>query len=228
MKKKRLLPLLTLLVAIVAAISSFADGIFLGSNKPISALPSGDSSLTIHFIDVGQADSALLISDGQAMLIDGGNVADSSLVAAYLKEQNISHLDYMVATHAHEDHVGGLSGALNVATVGTVYSPVLEYNSKAFRDFVKYVEVQNKALTLPTLGEQFTLGSATVEILAPQKNYSDTNNTSIVLKVTHGTNTFLSTGDAERESENEMMDAVFNQDSTLLKLGHHGSNNSTS
>ena len=107
MKKKRLLPLLTLLVAIVAAISSFADGIFLGSDKPISALPSGDSSLTIHFIDVGQADSALLISDGQAMLIDGGNVADSSLVSAYLQEQNISHLDSMVATHALEDHVGG-------------------------------------------------------------------------------------------------------------------------
>ena len=90
------------------------------------------------------------------------------------------------------------------------------------------MEVHDKSLTLRTQGKQCTLGSAPGESLGPQKNYSDSNNTAIVLKVTHGTNTVLFTGDAERESESDMMDAGDNLDSTLWKVGHHGSNSSTS
>ena len=85
--------------------------------------------LTVHFIDVGQADSALLQCGGQTMLIDGGNVADSSLVVSYLESQGVEYLDYVVCTHAHEDHVGGLSGPLNTCTVGTVFSPVTDRKS---------------------------------------------------------------------------------------------------
>lgn len=190
-----------------------------------SAAPSA-SGLTVHFIDVGQADAALALCDGKAMLIDGGNADDSNLIYAYLQRLSISHLDYMVATHAHEDHVGGLSGALNYATVGQVFCPVTAYSSKAFQNFVKNVEKQGKALTVPSVGQCFSLGSATCRILAVNTD-TDTNNTSIVLKITYGSTTFLFTGDGEREVEQAMLDRGEDLSATVLKVGHHGSSTST-
>ncbi len=195
------------------------------------AAPASDPNapLTVHFIDVGQADCTLLLCDGMAMLIDGGNVADSSLVVSYLKRQQLSHLDYLVCTHSHEDHVGGLSGVLNACTVGTVFSPVEQYESKAFQDFMKYVAQQGKSLVTPAPDESFYLGNALVEVLAPRRaDYSAVNNSSIVLKVTHGDVSFLFTGDAERESEADMIDSGCDLSATVLKVGHHGSDSSTS
>ena len=148
--------------------------------RNITPVPEG-SGLQVHFIDVGQADSALVICDGHYMLIDGGNAEDSDLVYAYLERHGAEHLDYMVASHAHEDHIGGLSGALNYASVDTALCPVTEYSSKVFQNMVSYLAKQGKELTVPEPGDQFSLGTAQVEILGPVKEYSDTNNTSIVL-----------------------------------------------
>lgn len=186
-----------------------------------------NSTFEVHFIDVGQADAALVLCDGKAMLIDGGNSEDSSLVYSYLKQRNISHLDYIVATHGHEDHVGGLSGALNYATVGTAYSPVTSYDSKAFSSFVKYLEKHNTGITIPSTNDSFKLGSASVKILAPLKDYDDANNTSVVLRIVYGDTSFLFTGDAERESEQDILNAGYDLQSTVLKVGHHGSDSST-
>lgn len=191
-----------------------------------AAAPSA-TGLTVHFIDVGQADAALVLCDGKAMLIDGGNADDSNLIYAYLQKLSISHLDYIVATHAHEDHVGGLSGALNYATVGQVFCPVTSYSSKTFQNFVKNVEKQGKTLTVPSVGQSFSLGSAACRVLAVNTD-SDTNNTSIVLKITYGSTTFLFTADGEREVEQAMLDRGESLSATVLKVGHHGSSTSTS
>ncbi len=163
--------------------------------------PAAGGSLEVHFIDVGQADAALVICDGHYMLIDGGNAEDSGLVYAYLKEHGAEHLDYMVATHAHEDHVGGLSGALNYASVDAALCPVRSYDSKGFQNMVKYLEKQGKSIAVPRPGDSFDLGSARVEILGPVQEYDDANNTSIVLRIDCGETSFLFTGDMETGAE---------------------------
>lgn len=187
-----------------------------------------NSTFEVHYIDVGQADAALVLCDGQAMLIDGGNAADSNLIYAYLKKLSLDHLKYIVCTHAHEDHVGGLSGALNYATVDVAFSPVTSYDSKAFGNFVTYLEKQNVSITVPKAGNSFSLGSSTVSVLGPIKSSTDPNNTSIVLRVVYGETSFLFTGDAERDEEQDIINAGYMLDSTVLKVGHHGSETSTS
>lgn len=115
-----------------------------------------NSTFEIHFIDVGQADAALVLCDGKAMLIDGGNAEDSSLLYTYLKNHNISHLDYVIGTHAHEDHIGGLAGALNYASVGTAYCPATSYDTKAFGNFVKALDKHGVSITVPSTGDSFS------------------------------------------------------------------------
>lgn len=193
-----------------------------------SAPPAEGGSLAVHFIDVGQADAALVICDGHYMLIDGGNAEDSDLVYSYLERNGARQLDYMVASHAHEDHIGGLSGALNYAAVDTAFCPVTEYDSKVFQNMVKYLEEQGRSLTVPEPGDKFYLGSAQVEILGPVQEYDDTNDTSIVLRIDYGETSFLFTGDMETGAEKDLLDSGANVGATVLKAGHHGSDTSTS
>ena len=192
-----------------------------------SAPPPEGSDFAVHFIDVGQADAALVVCDGHYMLIDGGNAEDSDLIYAYLEAHGAKQLDYMVATHAHEDHIGGLSGALNYAQVDTALCPVTQWDTQVFQNMVKYLEAQGGQLTVPEPGNTFSLGSASVEVLGPVEEYSETNNTSIVLRVDYGATSFLFTGDMEAKAERDLVDAGANLSATVLKAGHHGSDTST-
>lgn len=185
------------------------------------------SVFQIHYIDVGQADAALVVCDDHAMLIDGGNREDSSLIYSYLEQHGITHLDYIVCTHAHEDHAGGLAGALNYASVDVAYAPVTSYDSKAFSNFVKYLEKQGVEITVPSHGDTFSLGAAVVQILGPISPSDEPNNTSIVLRISFGRTSFLFCGDAERDEENEILDWGYDVKCDVLKVGHHGSNTST-
>lgn len=194
------------------------------TEAPTQAAASG---FKVYFLDVGQADAALVICDGKTMLIDGGNSADSNLIYSVLKRRGVTHLDYIIASHAHEDHVGGLSGALQYATVDTVYCPVTSYNSNAFRNFSNAVQKQGKQITVPASGTTFYLGSAKCSILAVNTGY-DANNTSIVLRIVYGSTSFLFTGDAEREVEQILLNRGVTLKSTVLKVGHHGSYTSSS
>ena len=194
--------------------------------ESLTPLPEG-STFSVHYIDVGQADAALVLCDNEAMLIDGGNAADSSLIYSYLQKLSLTHLTYIVCTHPHEDHVGGLAGALNFATVDHALAPVTSYDSRPYESFVKYLDEQGVSITVPSAGEVFELGSAMVEVLGPVKTSTDPNNLSIVLRIVYGNTSFLFTGDAEREEEQDILDAGYILQSTVLKVGHHGSANST-
>ena len=186
-------------------------------------------ALKVHFIDVGQADAALLISGDSAMLIDGGNVGDSSRIYSYLDRLGISHLDYIVGTHAHEDHMGGLSGALQKASVGVIYAPRTENDAKFYQSFKSKVASAGKSITHPNSGTSFNLGSCSVELYCPTyENEDDLNNTSIITKVVCGDASFLFTGDAEYSEEYDIISQGYDLSATVLKAGHHGSDTSSS
>ncbi len=185
------------------------------------------STFSIHFIDVGQADAALVECDGHYMLIDGGNKEDSDLIYSVLKKAAVPKMDIIVGTHAHEDHIGGLPGALNYTTADLVLCPVTSYNSKAFKNFKKYADKNGGGLVVPKAGDTYSLGSSDVKIIGV--NEADgTNNSSIVLKITYGQTSFLFTGDAEREAEQAILNRDEDISANVLKVGHHGSDTSTS
>ena len=138
-----------LILAMLLALSTTACG---GEGQSAPAAAPTEGALEVHYIDVGQADSALILCGGESMLIDGGNVADSSLVVSYLADQGVDSLDYVVCTHAHEDHVGGLSGPLSQYPAEHVFAPVTEYDTKAFENFLKYTRQQGLEVTSPSPG----------------------------------------------------------------------------
>ena len=227
-KQKAMAPYSWLIALVLIALYGLYLLVSGGIGGGSSSAPTDGEELRVLFIDVGQADAALVTCGRESLLIDGGNVADSSTVYTILEKNGVTHLDYIVCTHAHEDHVGGLSGALEACTAGTVYCPVTDYDSKAFRNFSDRVAEQNCELTVPKAGETFALGAAEVEILACDPEAEDTNNTSIVLRVSYGETSFLFMADAETPVERELLDAGTDLSATVLKVGHHGSGTSTS
>lgn len=185
-------------------------------------------TLTVTWLDVGQGDAAVIQCGGQSMLIDGGKPEKSSYIYAWLQQHGLSYLDVIVATHVDADHIGGLSGALNYASAGTAYCPETTGTTETFQSFVKYLAQRGKQITVPTAGETFALGGAQIQILGPLHRAEDSNDNSIVLKVSFGATSFLFTGDAERAEEQDLLNAGVNLQSTVLKVGHHGSDTSTS
>ena len=196
--------------------------------NPSSAAATVDAPLEVHFIDVGQALSVLVECDGQFMLYDGGNVDDGSLVVSYLQKQGVEQLQYVFCSHAHEDHVGGLAAVMAKFPAGHAYSPVTEGSTKCFNDFVKYTQQQGLQLEVPSVGTVWPLGSATVTLLGPVTQYSETNNTSLVLRIDYGVTSFLLTGDMENTAETDLVNSGANLKADVLQVGHHGSSTSTS
>lgn len=196
-------------------------------NPASSGVQTADS-FRMHFLDVGQALSVLVECDGQYMLYDGGNVDDGSMVVSYLQKQGVEELQYVFCSHAHEDHVGGLAAALAFFPANHVYSPVTEASTKCFQDFVKYTQQQGLQVEVPTVGTVWQLGGATVTMLGPVAQYSETNDTSIVLRVDYGATSFLLTGDMESDAERDLVNSGANLKADVLQVGHHGSSTSTS
>ncbi|EJR15637.1 S-layer homology domain-containing protein [Bacillus paranthracis] len=195
------------------------------------ALPKPKGELEVHYIDVGQGDATFIKSpSGETILIDGGNNGKGKVVANYLKGLGFQTIDYMIATHPDADHVGGLDEVLYAMNVKNVYAPKVSHTTQTFQDFL--TAVANKGLTIKEAKSGVTLpiNGLNSQFLAPVKEYgNDLNEWSAVLKVTHGSKSFLFTGDAESKSEKDMV-ATYGSGlkSDVLKPGHHGSKTSSS
>lgn len=184
--------------------------------------------LKVHFINVGQADSILVQQGNSSMLVDAGNNADTQAIKNYLDNQGITQLDVVVGTHAHEDHIGSMDYIINLFKVCKVYFPRQTATTKTFQDLVTAVKSKGLKFTAPVVGEGFKIGEATATILAPNgSRYDDANDYSKVIKLSYGSTSFLLTGDAEADSESQMLSKGLDLSATVLKIGHHGSRSST-
>lgn len=198
-------------------------------NSQASNTDSNINNIKIYFIDVGQADSILIEQNGHFMLIDGGNNNDGGLVVEYLKSKGVTKLDYVIGTHPHEDHIGGLDDVISNFDEENIFFPKVTSTTKTFEDFAKAVKSKNKQLYAPNSGEEFVFANSTFKVMAPNsEEYDEANNYSIVIKLTYKNKSFLFMGDAETLSENEILTKNYDLKSDVIKIGHHGSSTSTS
>ena len=188
--------------------------------------------LTVHYIDVGQADAILLACGGEYMLIDAGEKDSKDTVTHYISDLGIQTLDLVVATHAHSDHIGDMADVLKAIPAEVVWYPDYRHGTKAETNFLTAADQCGAELYQPDLGQTYDLGGATVTVLGPVAEYDDPNDMSIVVMVQYGENRFLFTGDMENVdgAENDLLaywgDEALKAD--VLKVGHHGAATSTS
>jgi competence protein ComEC len=197
-------------------------------NEPTDAdkpIPSGQ--MEVHFINVGQGDSILVkLHNGQTMLIDAG--PDDSVVS-YLNQQGIKKINYLVATHPHADHIGGMAAVIQTFDIEKVYMPRVTHTTQTYENVLLAIKAKGLKITPARAGTAvFTQDGLNVNIVAPcGSSYDNLNNYSAVIKIQYGNTSFLLTGDAESESEQQMLSNGVNLKSDVLKVGHHGSNSST-
>ena len=181
--------------------------------------------LLIDFIDVGQADSILIRNQDKTMLIDAGTNEAGETVVTYLQNLGINKIDYLIGTHPHEDHIGGLDDVINHFNIGQIYMPKIETTTKTFEDVLDAIENKNLTVTSPNKGDKIEIGQAVGTFMTePILDKDNLNLSSLVVRLEFGNNSFLFMGDAEKENEE-----TINWNKTdVLKVGHHGSNTSTS
>ena len=188
------------------------------------------STLLFTMIDVGQGDSFLLQCGGKTALVDCGPPSAGKTILSYLKEQEITKIDYLFGTHPHDDHMGGMEEVITGIEIGTVIIPEVTLNvANWYMDLMEVLVNGNYDVQLVSVGNQYLLGDAVIEVIGPLSEPTENlNNYSIVLKVSLGEMDILMTGDAEKDVEKELLDANVNLEAELLKVGHHGSSTSTS
>lgn len=210
-------------------VRAIAEGLNAGvrwdaDTKTVYINTSAEGKLTVSYIDVGQGDSELIIlPNGKTILIDAGSAGTG--VAQFIKSRGITRLDYVIVTHNHEDHIGGMAEVINTFDIGEIYMPEKPHTTKTFENLLLAIDAKGLKINKATAGTVIYEDSDTnAALLAPSADFDDLNNSSAILKLTYKDTSFLFTGDAERES---LALISGNPDSDVYKVGHHGSSNAT-
>jgi len=200
------------------------------AGSPTGAFPETAGTLQVHFIDVGQGQAQLIIGPtGKTILIDGGDNHMEEAVVAYLREQGVSRIDILIGTHPHADHIGGLNAVVEHFDIGRIYMPRVQLNTKTFESLL--LAIRQKGLKIATAKAGLTLDweeGAVVRMIGPAGEYDNVNNMSAVVHLQFGETAFLFTGDAEAESEADILRSGVDVKADVLLAGHHGSSTSTS
>jgi len=190
---------------------------------------SSDDILEVHFVDVGQADGALIkFPDGQYAVIDAGDREHADDFVKYLESQGVENIAFAVATHGHEDHIGGMKNVLESFDAERVMRPDVDYDSTIYTGMLYAIEENGAEEILVKQGYSFECGGALFEVFGPvSDNYSDHNDFSVVMKMTYKDISFLFTGDAQEDAEEDILMEDCDVESDVLKVGHHGSSTSS-
>lgn len=205
--------------------------LLVGSDFASAELNNNINSLRVHFIDVGQADCILVQSpDQKNMLIDAGNDTDGSKIVSYLKSQGVRKIDVLVATHPHDDHIGGMDTVIYNFDIGKMYMPDVYTHEQVYTDLLKAIGKRKVRVLKACSGMKINFSeNLDTVILAPSGDYyEDINDYSAVIKVKYKSTSFLFTGDAGTASEKEMLSGKYDLSADVFKVGHHGSLSSTS
>ncbi len=199
-------------------------------NDSTGTTPAVNASLTAFFMDVGQGDACFIeLPGGKTMLIDAGTSKAEESILAFLKNQGCTHLDYVIVTHPHADHIGSMTAVLNQVSVGTLYMPEVATNTKTYERLLDTILAKNIPVVAAKAGVSISgMDSVTATFLGPVDDTDDLNNASAVLRLSLGEIDFLLTGDAEEPAESLMLNHGLALDAEVLKVGHHGSSTSSS
>lgn len=237
MARTKKLSVISIIISVIAVAYFLFGGVFEKENPFGNETPtiSDKSSMTVQFLDVGQGDSTfIMLPDGKTALIDAANPGDGEKLVLYLKTKGVKNIDYLIATHPHADHIGGMKEIIEGFDIGQIFAPKIATSdlptSKTYENFLTAVKDKGLKLTRAQGGNILFEGEGyKAECFSPLYETAEgLNNYSVVIKLHHGENKFLFMGDAEEISENQILDKGFDPECTVLKCGHHGSSTSNS
>lgn len=227
-KQKAILGIVLLIVIILCAVYVQLNN--TNTANKYNDININSEQLNIFFFNVGQADSSLIMYNGKTILIDAGNISDGKEILKFLNAKGIQQIDYLIGTHIHEDHIGGIIDIVNNIQVEKIFMPYNEKDNSEFYNKVKKA-IKSKDLLIETLKEtdELSLGENLVFKILYVDNTepSKANNASIVAQLTYAKQKYLFMGDAEKEVENKLISKGLLEDVDVLKVGHHGSDTST-
>ncbi len=188
-----------------------------------------NSKFVVNYIDVGQGDSELIECNGEFMLVDAGESDKGSVVVKYLKSRGVNKLNYVIATHPHSDHIGGMTEVLNNFTVDNIILPKVNNTTKTYTNMLKAIQQKNIKAIEPKIGNSYQLGDSTFTVIGPKKyDTENMNNDSVAFRLVYGNNSFIFCGDAETAEESDILASGQTLKSDVYKVSHHGSTTSSS
>ena len=184
--------------------------------------------MEVHFIDVGEADSTLIICGEEAMLIDTGNPDMGTAVRLYLKKQNVTRLKYLLLTHSDKDHIGGAASVVSNVPIDNLFMCRYEKDNEVYLNLINEINYKNMTWSTPDVGTELALGDANITVIAPNRDYDNPNDSSIGVIIRHGEDSFIFTGDAETPAEEDILNNGLDLSADVYHVGHHGSRTASS